>query len=167
MDIVADHAAERGGMGERSASIDHELEKNLRENIRIGEKISDEGESLMDKMQILAALRDAQESGTISASRSASVGKSQRDRHTKRKLTDMIDEKESVAADSPGGHSSPKVMVSNKDRLKVMSGGSRAGSVPAGRESSVKAEDALEGQDQLKGKARRPSKASAARSRLR
>lgn len=154
-------------MSERSATIDQELEKNLRENIRLGEKISDEGEALMDKMQILAALRDAQESGTVSASRSASVGKSQRDRHTKRKLTDMVDDRDSIAADSPGGHSSPKVIVSTKDRLKVMSGGSRAGSVPAGRESSVKAEDALEGQDQLKGKARRSSKNSVARSNLR
>jgi SAGA-associated factor 29 len=154
-------------LSERSASIDQELEKNLRENIRLGEKINDEGELLMDKMQILAALRDAQESGSMSASRSASVGKSQRDRHTKRKLTDVVDDRDSIAADSPGGHPSPKVMVPNKDRIKAMSGGSRAGSVPAGRESSVKAEEALESQDQLKGKARRPSKASVARGNLR
>jgi SAGA-associated factor 29 len=147
-------------MSARSDSIDSELEKNLRENIRLGEKIQEDGTSLDDKFQILAALRNSHESEAVSASRSASVGKVQRDRQTKRKLTDTIDDRDSIAADSPGGHSSPKVMVSNKDRLKAMSAGSRAGSVPAVRESSVKTEDAPEGQDQLKGKTRRSSKAS-------
>lgn len=145
-------------MDGRSDSIDAELEKNLRENIRLGEKITEEGNALNEKMQIVAALRDSHETETLPASRSASVGKSQRDRQMKRKLTDTIDDRDSIAAESPGGHASPKVMVSTKDRLKVMAGGSRAGSVPAGRESSVKAED-VEGQE-FKGKPRRPSRAS-------
>jgi SAGA-associated factor 29 len=116
---------------------------------------SENGESdLLNKMEILAALRDAQEPDPVPTSRSTSVGKSQRDRQNKRKLTDTIDDRENVAADSPGGHSSPKVVVPNKDRLKVMSGGSRAGSVPAGREDSVKAEDT---QDDAKGKKKRSS----------
>jgi SAGA-associated factor 29 len=160
-DIVfpTDQTVERGS--NKSDNIDTDLEKNLRENIRLGEKITDDGTALCDKMQILEALRNSHESETVTASRSASVGKAQRDRQMKRKLTDTIDDRDSITTnDGSAGHSSPKVMVSTKDRLKVMSGGSRAGSVPAGRESSVKAEDALEG-DQLKGKTRRSSKASA------
>ncbi|KAF2658634.1 hypothetical protein K491DRAFT_689937 [Lophiostoma macrostomum CBS 122681] len=130
-----------------SNSIDADLEKLLRENIRLSEEIealisSENGDSdLLSKLEILSALRNAQESEPSSASRATSVGKSQRDRQNKRKLTDTIDDRDSIAADSPGGHSSPKVMVPSRDRLKVVSGGSRAGSVPAGRESSVKAED--------------------------
>lgn len=147
-------------MSARSESIDAELEKNLRENIRLGEKIAEEVPLLDSKMEILGALREAQEPEPMNASRSASVGKSQRDRQIKRKATEMLDDRDSVAADSPGGHASPKVMVSSKDRLKAVSGGSRAGSVPAGRESSVKAEDTLDAQEQLKGKKKRSSKPS-------
>lgn len=144
-------------MSARSESLDTELDSSLRECIRLSEKIQEDGEALKEKMQILAALREGQESNMLPASRSASVGKSQRDRQTKRKLTDTIDDRDSIAADSPGGHSSPKVMVSSKDRLKMVSGGSRAGSVPAVRESSVKVEDSQDG-DQFKGKTRRSSK---------
>jgi SAGA-associated factor 29 len=49
-------------------------------------------------------------------------------------------------------------MVPSRDRLKVVSGGSRAGSVPAGREGSVKAEDG--DSDQVKGKKKGSSTAS-------
>lgn len=113
-------------------------------------------------MEILGALRNAPDPDPISNSRSTSVGKSQRDRQTKRKLTDTVDDRDSIAAaDSPGGHSSPKVMVPGKDRLKAMSAGSRAGSVPAGRESSVKAEDTQDSQDAGKGKKTRSSISSA------
>lgn len=147
-EIISAQAAltEKHGLGGRSEPLDSELESKLRENIRLGEQIQEEGEVLKDKMQILAALRNAQESE--SASRSASVGKSQRERITKRKLTDTLDDRDGNATDSAGGHPSPKVMVSSKDRLKMVSGGSRAGSVPAGRESSVKVEDSQDGQDQ-------------------
>ena len=158
---LTDGGVDRGGMSERSESIDAALEKNLRESIRLGDKIEEDGEAIKSKMEILAALRDAQEPELMPASRAASVGKSHRDRQTKRKLTDTIDDRDSIAAGSPGGHPSPKVMVSSKDRLKAMSAGSRAGSVPAGRESSVKAEESLDGQDQLKGKKKGSSKASA------
>ncbi|KAI1525497.1 repeatdomain containing protein [Pyrenophora tritici-repentis] len=93
-------------------------------------------------MTLLAALRMSEEVPP-SASRATSVGhgKSGRDRQGKRKLTDSIDERDSVAADSPGGPS-PKVIISSqKDRLVAKSGGSRAGSVPVAREGSVKMED--------------------------
>ncbi len=79
---------------------------------------------------------------TSSASRATSVGhsKSGRDRQGKRKLTD-VDDRDSIAADSPGGPSPKVVISSQKDRLVAKSHGSRAGSVPAGREGSVKVED--------------------------
>ncbi|KAF2014911.1 hypothetical protein BU24DRAFT_423822, partial [Aaosphaeria arxii CBS 175.79] len=105
-------------------------------------------------MQILEGLRGASEPAPSSASRATSVGKSQRDRQFKRKPTDALDDRDSVT-DSPSGHPSPKVMAGGpKDRLKAMSTGSRAGSVPAGREGSVKAED---GDDNFKGEKHRLS----------
>jgi SAGA-associated factor 29 len=141
-----------------SASVDAELEKLLRENIRLTEDIqnlceSDSGNDILKSLEILIALRDAHEPDPISSSRAASVGKNQRDRQTKRKLTDLED-RDSVAAESPGGGGpSPKVMISTKDRFMAKAG-SRAGSVPVGRESSVKVEDA-DGADIPKGKASR------------
>jgi SAGA-associated factor 29 len=76
----------------------------------------------------------------------------QRDRPGKRKVADSFDDRDSIAADSPGGPS-PKVAISQKDRLVAKSAGSRAGSVPIGREGSVKAED----DDNGKGKKGRSS----------
>ncbi|KAF2740258.1 hypothetical protein EJ04DRAFT_572537 [Polyplosphaeria fusca] len=134
-----------------SASTDADLEKNLRENIRLTEEIQNHIESesgsndILKQLEILAALRDAHEPEPISTSRAASVGKP-RDR-TKRKHTDSLDDRDSIAAESPGGGGggpSPKVMTSTKERFMAKSGGSRAGSVPIVRESSVKAEDAAE-----------------------
>lgn len=52
-----------------------------------------------------------------------------------------MDDRDSIAADSPGGPSPKVVISSQKDRLVAKSTSSRAGSVPAMRESSVKAED--------------------------
>ena len=100
------------------------------------------GNDVHTQMTLLAALRMSEEAPP-SASRATSVGhgKSGRDRQGKRKLTDSIDERDSVATDSPGGPS-PKVIISSqKDRLVAKSGGSRAGSVPVAREGSVKMED--------------------------
>ena len=143
--------------------MDAELEKSLRENIRLSEEIQNliESESgsndILKSLEILAALRDAHEPDPISASRAASVGKSQRDRQTKRKHTDTLDDRDSIATDSPGGGPSPKVMINTaKDRLMAKAG-SRAGSVPVGRETSVKVEEAGDGQDQVKGKKNRSS----------
>ncbi|KAF2269823.1 hypothetical protein CC78DRAFT_564509 [Lojkania enalia] len=130
-----------------SASIDAELEKSLRENIRLNEEIqnlleSESGSSdILKQLEILSALRDAHEPEPITMSRATSVGKSQRDRQTKRKHPDNLDDRDSIAAESPGGGGpSPKV-ISTKERLMAKSGGSRAGSVPIGREGSVKAEE--------------------------
>ena len=51
-----------------------------------------------------------------------------------------MDDRDSIAADSPGGPSPKVVISSQKDRLVAKSNSSRAGSVPV-REGSVKVED--------------------------
>ena len=135
-----------------------ELDKNLREQIRLDNEIlgllksSDGGNDISTQLGILAALRNSDDTPT-SASRATSVGKSQRlDRHGKqRKVTDSADDRDSIAADSPGP--SPKVVISQKDKFIAKSASSRAGSVPVGREGSVKAED----DDNGKGKKGRSS----------
>lgn len=139
------------------SATDAELEKLLRENIRLTEDIqnlceSDSGNDILKSLEILIALRDAHEPDPIT-SRAASVGKSQRDRQNKRKLTDLNDDRDSVAAESPGGGGpSPKVMISTKERFMAKSA-SRAGSVPVVREGSVKVEE-MEGEGGVKGKRR-------------
>ncbi|CAO2651954.1 Nn.00g002370.m01.CDS01 [Neocucurbitaria sp. VM-36] len=130
---------------EPSSRIDDELEKNLREDIRLCNEIQtllqpiEGGNDICTQLTLLSALR-ASEEVTSSASRATSVGgKSGRDRQGKRKLTD-VDDRDSIAADSPGGPSPKVVISSQKDRLVAKSGSSRAGSVPV-REGSVKVED--------------------------
>jgi SAGA-associated factor 29 len=137
------------GRGEEtSARIDDELDKLLRENIRLCNEAQsllspvDGGNDVQTQLTLLSALRQSEEAPS-SASRATSVGhgKSGRDRQGKRKLTDSIDDRESLAADSPGGPSPKVVISSQKDRLQAKSGSSRAGSVPVAREGSVKMED--------------------------
>ena len=139
-----------------SDRIDDEMETNLREQIRLDNamigllKSSDGDNDISTQLGILSALRSSDDTPT-SASRATSVGKSQRDRQGKRKVTDSLDDRDSIAADSPGP--SPKVVISQKDKLIAKSTSSRAGSVPIGREGSVKAED----DDNGKGKKGRSS----------
>ncbi|KAF1836316.1 hypothetical protein BDW02DRAFT_567209 [Decorospora gaudefroyi] len=130
---------------ETSIRIEDELDKLLRENIRLlneAQTLLSEGDNdVHTQLTLLSALRQSEEAPP-SASRATSVGhgKSARDRQGKRKLTDSVDDRDSMAADSPGGPS-PKVIISSqKDRLVAKSGSSRAGSVPV-REGSVKMED--------------------------
>jgi SAGA-associated factor 29 len=133
-----------------SDRIDDELETNLREIIKLDNEIvgllksEDGGNDISTQLGILSALRSSDDTPT-SASRATSVGKS-RDRQGKRKVTDSLDDRDSIAADSPGP--SPKVVISQKDKLIAKSASSRAGSVPAAREGSVKAEDDDNGKDQ-------------------
>jgi len=141
-----------------SLTIDAELEKHLRDNIRITEEIqnlieSDSGNDLLKSLEILAALRDAHEPDPTS--RAGSVGKSQRERTTKRKHTETIEDRDSIAAESPGpGGPSPKVSISTSASRLIGKVASRASSVPIAREASVKAEDGGESADSLKSKAR-------------
>lgn len=146
-----------------SDRLDDELEEKLRENIRLTELVSkhfksgDGVDDICTQISILSALRSPEDMPTSSASRATSVGKSQRDRQGKRKLTDMEDR--DVAADSSGGPS-PKIVISQKDRLVAKSASSRAGSVPI-REGSVKAEDDRD--DSSKGKKKRSSLSNSSR----
>lgn len=121
------------------------------------------GSDICGQLELLSALRNAEEAAAPSASRATSVGhnKAGRDRNGKRKLTDSIDDRESIVADSPGGPSPKVVISSQKDRLVAKSGSSRAGSVPAAREASAKLEDDKD--DLGKGKKKRSSLSSSSK----
>lgn len=155
LDLEAQQNARLARGAAPSDRIDDELETNLRELIKLDNEIvgllqsEDGGNDISTQLGILSALRSSDDAPT-SASRATSVGKS-RDRQGKRKVTDSLDDRDSIAADSPGP--SPKVVISQKDKLLAKSTSSRAGSVPAGREGSVKAED----DDNGKGKKGRSS----------
>jgi SAGA-associated factor 29 len=146
--IVAEQSARIDRGEETSARLDDELEDLLRDNIRnLNEAQTllqpvEGGNDVHTQMTLLAALRMSEEAPP-SASRATSVGhgKSGRDRQGKRKLTDSIDDRDSMAADSPGGPSPKVVISSQKDRLVAKSGSSRAGSVPVAREGSVKIDE--------------------------
>lgn len=147
---------------ERSARIDDEMEELYRDNIRKLDEAHallhpvEGGNDVHTQLTLLAALRNSEEAQP-SASRATSVGhgKSGRDRQGKRKLTDSIDDRDSLTADSPGGPSPKVVISSQKDRLVAKSGSSRAGSVPVAREGSVKMEEDKD--DSGKGKMVLPS----------
>lgn len=134
-----------------------------RDNIKLNERIEAatdveaEGgeEHIVQKLQIFKALREQSEADqAASNARASSVAKS--GRNTKRGKADVntdID-RDSIAADSPGGPS-PKVAMSSgaASRLLKTGGGSRSGSVPAAREPSVKVEDS---EVDVKGRTRHP-----------
>lgn len=123
---------------------------------------SDQGNDICEQLTVLSALRSAD---TDSSTSRATTSSKPRDRgQNKRKLTDAADDRDSIAADSPAVVPSPKVSLGkDRDRLLPKNGGSRAGSVPAGRESSVKVED--ERDELVKGKRNRSTTVSSARSR--
>ncbi|KAJ8107341.1 hypothetical protein OPT61_g8934 [Boeremia exigua] len=149
LDLEASQNARLARGAQPSERIDDELETNLRELIKLDNemishlKSEDGGNDISTQMAILSALRSSDDTPT-SASRATSVGKS-RDRQGKRKVADSLDDRDSIAADSPGP--SPKVVISQKDKLIAKSTSSRAGSVPV-REGSVKPEDDDNGKDQ-------------------
>jgi SAGA-associated factor 29 len=141
-----------------SSRIDAELDSNLRENIKLSEEMltlikSERGNDICEQLSILSALRSADTDS--STSRATNTGKS-RDRQNKRKLTDAtMDDRDSIAADSPVA---PSPKIPGKERLLQKSGSSRAGSaVPTVREGSVKGEDESE---HAKGKNTRSSASS-------
>ncbi|KAF2005534.1 hypothetical protein P154DRAFT_542528 [Amniculicola lignicola CBS 123094] len=134
-----------------SSKIDAELEKNLRENIRLTEEIQNliESESgsndILKQLEILTALRDAHEPEPLTSTpRAPSV---KRDRPNKRKPTEPIDDRDSITTiDSPPvAGPSPKVIINTAKRFLTKDPSSRGGSVPLGREGSVKAEDGADG----------------------
>lgn len=140
------------------------MENLIRSNLPTVEKLRGivEGDndsqnlSLTRGLELLSALRASSESEP--APRSASTtgaGKGQRNlkrKHEQPSASSIAgvsvtgDDRESIAADSPGG---PSPKVASAARL-MGKASSRSGSVPAGREASVKAEDS-EAAEGLKG----------------
>jgi hypothetical protein len=112
----------------------------------IGGDSEQDTNSLLGALNLLSALRASSEAESQTpAPRAASVAKS--GRNTKRKgdtASVMSDDRDSAAADSPAAPS-PKVHIPVPSRLKVnTNASSRAASVGAGREASVKIEDGAE-----------------------
>ncbi|KAJ4305649.1 hypothetical protein N0V90_001180 [Kalmusia sp. IMI 367209] len=137
-----------------SSRIDAELDATLRENIKLSEEMltlikSDQGNDICEQLTVLSALRSADTDS--STSRATTSSKPRERGQNKRKLTDAAnDDRDSIAADSPAVPSPKVVLGKERDRLLPKNGGSRAGSVPAARESSVKMED--ERDELVKGK---------------
>ncbi|KIW03584.1 uncharacterized protein PV09_05339 [Verruconis gallopava] len=140
---------------EPSEDLEDELMKLTRENVKICDELvaAIEGDSeqdtnsLLGALNLLSALRASSEAESHTpAPRSLSTAKS--GRNAKRKGGDassvVSDDRESAAADSPAAPS-PKVHIPVPSRLKVnTNASSRAGSVGAGREASVKIEEGTE-----------------------
>jgi SAGA-associated factor 29 len=145
-----------------------------RENVRLCEEIvaAVEGESdqdvnsLLGGLNILSGLRAASEAESHTpAPRGGPISKSRRDKPPKKDTTSVLsaDDRDSIVADSPAA-SSPKVHIPPNPRLKLTTSSSRAGSVPAVREASVKIEDGSEsGADAVKRKNLLPIPGSACR----
>ena len=128
--------------------------KLTRENVKICDELvaaiegDSEGDttSLLGALNLLSALRASSEVETQSSGpRNANNAKA--GRNNKRKgdtASVMSDDRESAAAESPAAPS-PKVHIPVPSRLKVnTNASSRAGSVGAGREASVKIEEGTE-----------------------
>ncbi|KAF1972566.1 hypothetical protein BU23DRAFT_534885 [Bimuria novae-zelandiae CBS 107.79] len=153
LDLTSQQEARKARGDAPSSRIDNELDAALRENIKLSEEMltlikSDQGNDICEQLTVLSALRSADTDS--STSRATNPGKSRDRGQNKRKLTDAAnDDRDSIAADSPAVPSPKVVLGKDRDRLLPKSGGSRAGSVPAGRESSVKVED---DKDDVKGK---------------
>lgn len=148
-----------------SGELELETEDLCRQHVKLVDEITGECEgdsdqnnlSITGQIDILAALRASSEADSIgnSSSRNAAISKSQR---IKRKGDAAIatavasDDKDSMA-NSPAPMPSPKIVVPiSASRQLGKSAPSRSGSVPAGREGSVKTEDGTNGADGLKGK---------------
>ncbi|EON64035.1 hypothetical protein W97_03265 [Coniosporium apollinis CBS 100218] len=120
--------------------------------------------STLNGLEVLGALRTSSEADQAAnnTSRNAS-GKNQRSRGPKREsaresarestresaATSVAEDHDSVVGDSPGDPS-PKVGPSTTASRLIGKAGSRQGSVPAGREASVKADDGAESADGVK-----------------
>ncbi|KAF2397893.1 hypothetical protein EJ06DRAFT_550845 [Trichodelitschia bisporula] len=132
-----------------SLALEDELMRLARETLKLDEEIATltEGEaesdpsSLVGSLSLLTALRASSEADSLVPT---VRGPGPKNRGPKRKAESMsgtpADDRDSLAAESPAPGPSPKMLVPATTRLKVAAG-SRAGSVPAGREASVKIED--------------------------
>jgi len=131
--------------------LENELAKLSRENLKLCEDITaalkgtDNENSILSSLDILKALRQSTENDPLPVPppRIASNAKVVRGKNRKADSSSVLsaDDRESLAAESPIAPS-PKVIVPSATRLKAAS--SRAGSVPVGREASVKVEEGTE-----------------------
>jgi hypothetical protein len=137
-----------------SEQLEDELMRLTRENVKICDELvaalegDSEGDttSLLGALSLLSALRASSETDAATpVSRIASNGKSGRNNKRKGDNSSVVsDDRESAAAESPAAPS-PKVHIPVPSRLKVnTNASSRAGSVGAGREASVKIEEGTE-----------------------
>lgn len=137
-----------------SAELEDELMRLSRENIKICDDViaavegaSDHDvDSLLGRLNLLTALRASSEADTVSTPMSRVASSNKPSRNAKRGKDTLsippADDGDTAMAASPS-IPSPKVSIP-ATRLKVSTGGSRAGSVPAAREASVKIEDATD-----------------------
>jgi SAGA-associated factor 29 len=135
-----------------------------RENVKLCEEIvaALEGESeqdvnsLIGALNLLSALRASSEAENATPAPRNAVSSGKSSRNAKRKADNAsvlsADDRDSIVAESPAAPS-PKVHIPAASRLKVGTTTSRAGSVPAAREASVKIEEGSEsGADAIKRK---------------
>ncbi|KAK3718493.1 hypothetical protein LTR37_004997 [Vermiconidia calcicola] len=134
------------------ADLDERLEKLYRENLKLCEEVQHilEGKSnemnLLDSLNILAGLREASEAQAPvdPAPRSATAGSSGKlgrvTKKTKVNTGAAVAAKEAEVEDDVPAAPSPKIHIGRLNKEKP----SRAGSVSATRETSVKVEDGAE-----------------------
>jgi SAGA-associated factor 29 len=135
---------------ETSSTLESELAKLSRENLKLCEDITaalkgsdnNNENSVLSSLDILKALRQSTENDPAPP-RTTSTAKASRGKNRKQDSSSVLsaDDRESLTAESPMAPS-PKVIVPSSTRLKAAS--SRAGSVPVGREASVKVEEGTE-----------------------
>ncbi|OQN96186.1 hypothetical protein B0A48_17693 [Cryoendolithus antarcticus] len=140
------------------ASLDKRLEDLYRENVKICEEVqhlisgSSSDMNVLDSINILAGLREAS-SAELAFAATAPItqrdrvasGKVARDRPKKNgsKGTNSVAATED-GADDVSAAPSPRVSLSQINRLAAKEKSSRASSIPATRETSVKIEDGVE-----------------------
>lgn len=140
------------------ASLDRKLEELYRENLKLCEEVqhviagASSDMNVLDSINILAGLREASSAEQASAA-AAPLG--QRDRTASGKLARERPKKSSgsrgsnsAAVTEDGGDDStapsPRINLGQANRLSAKDKSSRAGSIPATRETSVKIEDGVE-----------------------
>jgi SAGA-associated factor 29 len=140
------------------AALDRKLEELYRENLKLCEEVqhliagASSDMNVLDSINILAGLREASSAEQASAA-AAPLG--QRDRTASSKLSRSDRPKKSgsrgsnsAAVTEDGGDDStapsPRITLGQANRLSAKDKSSRAGSIPATRETSVKIEDGVE-----------------------
>jgi len=140
------------------AASDRKLEELYRENLKLCEEVqhliagASSDMNVLDSINILAGLREASSAEQAFAASAAPLG--QRDRTASSKLARERPKKSgsrgsnSAAVTEDGGDDSaapsPRITLGQASRLGAKDKSSRAGSIPATRETSVKIEDGVE-----------------------